>query len=64
MTNEQDGFWYNIKTKQVEEGPQSVASERIGPFPTREDAERGPEILDENARKWAEEEAREAEENE
>lgn len=59
MTNERDGFWYNTTTKQVEEGRQSLASELLGPFPTREDAERAPETLEENAQRWAEEDAAE-----
>ena len=46
-------WWYNNKTKQVEEGPQSLGSDRDGPYATREDAERAPEIAAERARKWA-----------
>ena len=49
-------WYYNIRTKEVEEGPQSIASELDGPFKTREEAERAPEIIAERARKWAEEE--------
>lgn len=50
-------WWYNTKTGQVEEGPQSPAGDRDGPFATREDAERAPQILAERARQWAEEDA-------
>jgi hypothetical protein len=50
-------WWYNHKTGEVEEGPQSLASDRDGPFDTREDAARAPEIIAERARKWAAEEA-------
>lgn len=32
-------FYFNVKTKQVEEGPVSDWVERIGPYPTREAAE-------------------------
>jgi hypothetical protein len=46
-------WWYNHKTGQVEEGPQSLGSERDGPFATREEAERAPEIARERARAWA-----------
>ena len=46
-------WWYNNKTKQVEEGPQSLGSDRDGPYVSREEAERAPEIAAERARKWA-----------
>jgi hypothetical protein len=52
-------WWYNNKTGQVEEGPQSIGSDRDGPYATREDAERAPEIAQERSRKWAEEDAAE-----
>lgn len=52
-------WWYNRITGQVEHGPQSLSSERDGPFESREDAERAPEIIAERARKWAEEDAAE-----
>jgi len=50
-------WWYNHKTKQVEEGPQSLGSDRDGPFETREDAARAPEIAAERSRRWAAEDA-------
>jgi len=52
-------WWYNNRTGQVEEGPQSIAAERDGPFASREEAERAPEIAAERARRWAEEDAEE-----
>ena len=52
-------WWYNHKTGEVEEGPQSLGSERDGPFTSKEDAARAPEIARERARKWAAEEAQE-----
>jgi hypothetical protein len=52
-------WWYNNRTGQVEEGPQSVAAERDGPFSTREEAARAPEIIAERSRKWAAEDAAE-----
>lgn len=51
-------WFYNRRTGEVEEGAQSLGSDRDGPFATREDAARAPEIIAERARKWAEEEAR------
>lgn len=50
-------WWYNNKTGEVEEGAQSLASDRDGPFESREEAARAPEIIAERARKWAQDEA-------
>ena len=50
-------WYYNHKTGEVEEGKQSLDSDVDGPYATREDAARGPEIARERARKWAAEEA-------
>jgi hypothetical protein len=50
-------WWYNHKTGEVEEGPQSLGSERDGPYATREDAARAPEIARERAADWAAEDA-------
>lgn len=45
-------WWYNHKTGIVEEGPQSLGGDRDGPFATREEAERAPEIAADRARQW------------
>lgn len=50
-------FWFNTRTREVEQGPQSLGSDRLGPFQTREEAARAEEIVAERARKWAEEDA-------
>jgi hypothetical protein len=52
-------WWFNNKTGEVEEGPQSLGADRDGPFPSREEAALAPQILAERARRWAEEEAAE-----
>jgi hypothetical protein len=52
-------WWYNHRTGEVEEGPQSLGSDRDGPFASREDAERAVEIARERARRWRDEEERE-----
>jgi len=52
-------WWYNHKTGEVEEGPQSLGSDRDGPYASREEAQRAPEIARERARAWAAEEAAE-----
>ena len=51
-------WFYNRRTGEVEEGAQSLGSDRDGPFATRADAARAPEIIAERSRKWAEDEAR------
>ncbi|MGV8969508.1 MAG: methionine aminopeptidase [Microbacteriaceae bacterium] len=50
-------WWYNIRTGEVEEGAQSLASDRNGPFASKEEAARAPQIAAERARAWAAEEA-------
>lgn len=52
-------WYYNHKTGEVEEGAQSLGSDRDGPYATREEAARAPEIAKERARAWAAEEAAE-----
>ena len=51
-------WFYNIKTGEVEEDRQSLASDLDGPFATREDAANAPAIIAERARKWAAEDAK------
>ncbi|HEY4268904.1 MAG TPA: methionine aminopeptidase [Galbitalea sp.] len=51
-------WFYNNKTGDVEEGRQSLASDLDGPFASREDAARAPEIIAERARQWAAEDAK------
>ncbi|MCR8671119.1 SPOR domain-containing protein [Agrococcus sp. HG114] len=50
-------FWYNLETGVVEEGMVSPGYDRAGPFSTREEAARAPEIIKERSRAWAAEEA-------
>lgn len=52
-------YWYNMKTGEVEQGFQSPAPDRVGPFDTREEAARALEVLRANSAKWAEEDAEE-----
>ena len=52
-------WWFNTKTQEVEEGAQSLASDRVGPFETREEASRANEIIAARARAWAAEDAAE-----
>lgn len=51
-------YWYNTRSAAVEEGPQSLSIDRLGPFSSREEAARAPEIVAERARKIREEDDR------
>lgn len=53
----QPRWWYNHKTGDVEYGPQSLGGDRDGPYDSKEEALRAPEIARERARAWAKEEA-------
>ena len=59
MADEDDKFWYNLRTGQVERGMQTPAPDRAGPFDTAEEAARAPEIIRERSRQWEEDERRE-----
>lgn len=48
-------WFYNIRTGEVEQGKQSLASDLDGPFATPEDAARAPEIIADRACAWAQE---------
>lgn len=50
-------YWFNLKTKQVESGPQSIALDRLGPFSSFEEAARAEQIIAEKARALREEDA-------
>lgn len=52
---EERRYWFNSKTKQVEEGPKSLGLDRIGPFATRQEAQRAESIILEKAKKLREE---------
>ncbi len=49
-------YWFNTKTKTVEEGPKSLGLDRIGPFESYQQALRAEEIVRERARAIAHEE--------
>ena len=54
-------YWYNVKTGEVEDGPQSMSIDRIGPFDTREEAANALATYEQRNRAWDEED--EAEDN-
>lgn len=45
-------FWFNVATKQVEEGHQSNSTDLMGPYATRQDAQRALDAAKENTEKW------------
>ncbi|MCF8549216.1 MAG: methionine aminopeptidase [Pontimonas sp.] len=53
---DQEQWWYNHKTGEVEQGRVSLGLHRDGPFPTREEALRAPDIARERSRAWEEDE--------
>jgi len=48
-----ESWWYNNRSGEVEQGERSLGSDRDGPYRTREEAERAPEIARERSAKWA-----------
>ncbi|MCC6376024.1 MAG: methionine aminopeptidase [Microbacteriaceae bacterium] len=48
-------WWFNTRTGEVEEGPQSLWMDRLGPFESYADAARANEIIAERAKQWAKE---------
>lgn len=48
-------YYYNLSTGTVEEGAQSPATERMGPYATREEAERALSTAAQRNQAWEEE---------
>lgn len=51
------GFWYCVKHKRVEQEEICPSIDRLGPYDTREDAERALEIAERRNQEWDEEDA-------
>ncbi len=47
-------FYYNLSTGQVEEGKQSSGMELMGPYPTREEAQKALETAAQRNENWDE----------
>ena len=45
-------WYYNTVTGEVEQGPQSPMQNRLGPYKTREDAQKALEIAKKRNKKW------------
>jgi hypothetical protein len=52
-------WWFNNKTGEVEFCPQSLGMNRDGPYDTKEDALRAPEIARQRAEAWEADDATE-----
>ncbi|MEN9749432.1 MAG: hypothetical protein RL149_510 [Actinomycetota bacterium] len=52
MVDEPKEFWFNIKTGLVEEGKQTAAIYRVGPFASRSEAEKALETLANRSKSW------------
>jgi hypothetical protein len=48
-------YWFNVATRQVEEGHQSDSSNLMGPYPTREAAQNALATAREKTERWDEE---------
>ncbi len=59
MTDTGQQFYYNVATHQVEEGRVSDWSHLMGPYPTREAAQKALETAAARAQKWQAEEEEE-----
>jgi hypothetical protein len=53
---EEKRFWFNTRTRQVEEGPKSLGLDRIGPFASYEQALHAEDIVRDKAQKIRDEE--------
>jgi mannose/cellobiose epimerase-like protein (N-acyl-D-glucosamine 2-epimerase family) len=51
-------YWFNTKTRSVEEGHQSDWTNLLGPYATRQEAERALETARTRTEKWDEEDRR------
>lgn len=58
MVDEPKEFWFNMKTGLVEEGKQTAAIYRVGPFQTRNEAERALETIANRSKSWLSEDER------
>ncbi|OZD48689.1 hypothetical protein CH252_18890 [Rhodococcus sp. 06-1477-1B] len=58
MSDDNKKYWYNLETGKVEQGFESPAVDRAGPFDTAEEAANAPQLMKERSKQWADEEAR------
>lgn len=58
-STEKDEYWFNTVTGEVEQGKQSLALNRLGPFESREEAANALHILKERSELIAQEDEQE-----
>ncbi|MEV7691843.1 SPOR domain-containing protein [Microbacterium sp. NPDC089189] len=63
MSENSEKYWYNLNTGQVERGFESPVIDRAGPFDTAEEAANAPELIKQRSAAWAEDDAREDEDD-
>ncbi|WP_425481710.1 SPOR domain-containing protein [Kocuria coralli] len=51
-------YWYNLRTREVETGPQSDYSQLMGPYATREEAQRALQTAAQKTKEWDDKERR------
>ncbi len=52
-------FYFNLRTREVEQGPQSIWADRLGPYDTYAEASRALDRAKERTAAWDEEDAEE-----
>jgi hypothetical protein len=57
VSEENEKYWFNLTTGEVERGYESPAIDRAGPFDTAEEAANAPALLQARSRQWAEDDA-------
>ncbi len=55
--DDDEKYWYNLATGEVEFGRLSPGNDLVGPFDTEQEAAQAPDLLRERARAWADEDA-------
>jgi len=58
MAGEDTQYWFNPRTGEVEEGRLSAWGDRMGPYPTREAAERALDTAQDRSAAWDDEDRR------
>ncbi len=58
-TDPENSYWYRVSDGVVEHGPQSPGTQLMGPYATREEAERALQSAAARTSAWDEEDARE-----
>jgi hypothetical protein len=60
MHHDEDKYWYNLNTGEVEFGRLSPGSDRVGPFDSHDEAANALELLRQRAQAWADDDAAES----